>query len=98
MKRQKTAQKVQMRLTPGRNVVKVVARGDRCTDHHQQHLRQGMRHMPAIARVFNDREMLQKNGKTRLGTNSFHEEGSRYKKHNRSESQNLQNPNTFINR
>ena len=59
VKRQKAAQKVEMRLAPGGDVVEIVARGDRRADNQQQHFPQGMRHAPLFARILDDRKMIQ---------------------------------------
>ena len=77
IKRQKAAQKVEMRLAPGGHIVEIVARGDRRADDEQQHLRQGMCHSPLLTRVLDDRKIIQKAGKTRFREGLVHSGGSR---------------------
>jgi hypothetical protein len=60
------AQKRQMRLTPGRYLLAIVAVGHRAAHHQQQNLRQGMRPPPWIARIIDDGEMIEKRSKARI--------------------------------
>jgi hypothetical protein len=72
VKRQKTAQKVQMSLAPGGNVIEIIARRNRPADNKQQDLRQGMGHPPLLARVLDNRKMIQKARKASLGKGCVH--------------------------
>jgi len=72
VKGQKTAQKIEMRLAPGGDVIEIIARGDRRAHHQQQHFGQRMGHTPWLARVFNDRKMIQQVGKTRRAEGGLH--------------------------
>jgi hypothetical protein len=56
---QKAAQKFKMHLAPGGDVIEIVAGRDRPADHQQQHFAQRMRHPPLLARILNDRKMIQ---------------------------------------
>jgi hypothetical protein len=57
-----TAQKVQMRLAPGGDVVVVVTVGDRSTDHQQKDLRQGMDDAADCRRIVDYGKMIKQNG------------------------------------
>jgi len=48
-----------MRLTPGGDVVEVVARRDGRADHQKQHFRQGVRHLAGLARIVDPSEVIQ---------------------------------------
>ena len=60
------AKKADVRRSPRRDRLVVVAVRDRAAHHQQQHLRQWMRNPPRIARVLDAAEMIQKRPKTRL--------------------------------
>src|SRR5208337_134107 len=77
---QKAAQKRQMVLAPGGNIVEIVAGGDGGTDGEKQHLCQRMSDPPRLARVVDLRKMVQKAAKARFRAEIVHLAGSRIRK------------------
>lgn len=66
MIRQDLPQERQMGVPPGRDVIVVVAIGDRPANHQQQDLRQGVRHSPRLARILDGGEMVEQGTKARF--------------------------------
>ncbi len=66
-----------MRLAPGRDVIEIIARGDRRADHEQRLFGKRMGDTSGLARVLNDGKMIQQAGKSRLGEGFFHDGGSK---------------------
>lgn len=64
--RQIAAQEADVGLAPRCNSVEVIAIGHGGADDEQQHLAKRMRDAPGLARVVNDREMVEKRFQTRL--------------------------------
>jgi hypothetical protein len=63
---QVVAQEAEVRFAPGRDRLVMVAVGHRAADHEKQHLPQRMRDAPGLARIVDDREMIEKRLETRL--------------------------------
>gem|GEM_PF-7060872 len=55
-----------MGLAPRRDVVVVVAIGDRPAHHQQQHLRQRVRHLPGLAGIVDLRKMVKQRPQARF--------------------------------
>src|SRR5205823_2407591 len=66
MIRKEAAEEHKMGFAPRRDSLVIVAVGDRAAHDQQQDFRQRVRHPPRRARVFDDREMIQKRPKARL--------------------------------
>ena len=64
--RQVAAQEGEVRLAPGRDGVVMVAVGHRRADDEQQDLAKRMGHPPRLARIVDDREVIEKRPETRL--------------------------------
>ncbi len=75
------AQEADVRVAPGGDGVEMIAIGHGGADDEQQHLAQRMRDAPGLARVVDDREMVEKRLQTRLlfehGEGEAHDGGSR---------------------
>ena len=66
MEREIATQERQMRLAPQGDAVKIVAIGHRAANHEEQNLGQRMGDAPGLARVFDDRKMIEQRTKARL--------------------------------
>ena len=64
----KAAQKTDMMLAPGRNIVKIVARCDRGAGEKQQHLGKRIHHTPLFPIISQARKLCQQHSQTCFGT------------------------------